>query len=70
MRDKILKLLINIGAVLAIAFAFYKLIKPYMPRGMLDSQIIIFSLTTAVLIMFLMKISESNRPDRKKLYKA
>lgn len=66
MRDKILKLLINIGAVLAIAFAFYKLIKPYMPRGMLDSQIIIFSLTTAVLIMFLMKISESNRPDRKK----
>ena len=38
MRDKILKLLINIGAVLAIAFAFYKLIKPYMPRGMLDSS--------------------------------
>lgn len=66
MRDKILKLLINIGAVLAIAFAFYKLIKPYMPRGMLDSQIIIFSLTTAVLIMFLMKIPESNRPDREK----
>lgn len=66
MKDKILKLLINIGAVLVIAFVFYKLIKPYMPRGMLDSQIIIFSLTTAVLIMFLMKIPESNRPDREK----
>lgn len=66
MKDKILKLLINIGAVLVIAFVFYKLIKPCMPRGMLDSQIIIFSLTTAVLIMFLMKIPESNRPDREK----
>ena len=66
MKDKILKLLINIGAVLVIAFVFYKLIKPYMTRGMLDSQIIIFSLTTAVLIMFLMKIPESNRPDREK----
>lgn len=66
MKDKILKVLINIGAVLVIAFVFYKIIKPYMPRGMLDSQIFIFSLTTAVLIMFLMKISESNRPDREK----
>lgn len=66
MKDKILKVLINIGAVLVIAFVFYKIIKPYMPRGMLDSQIIIFSLTTAVLIMFLMKIPESNRPDREK----
>lgn len=66
MKDKILKVLINIGAVLVIAFVFYKIIKPYMPRGMLDSQIFIFSLTTAVLIMFLMKIPESNRPDREK----
>lgn len=64
MKDKILKLSANAVAVLVIALMLYKLIKPYMPRGMLDSQLIVCSLTIAVLIILVARISESNRPNR------
>lgn len=64
MQNKILKLFANAVVVLAIALIFYKLIKPYVPRSMLDRQLMIYSITISVLIMLVMRISENNRPNR------
>ena len=65
-RNKIEKMLINTSLVLLITFVFYKLIEPYKPRSMLDSQLIMSSFVFAVIALAIIKIAENNKPDREK----
>lgn len=59
-------MLINTSLVLLITFVFYKLIEPYKPRSMLDSQLIMSSFVFAVIALAIIKIAENNKPDREK----
>lgn len=67
-RNKIEKLLINTSLVLLITFVFYKLIEPYKPRGMLNSQLTMSSFVFAVIVLAFIKIAENNKPDREKVH--
>lgn len=55
----------NTSLVLVTAYFIYRLIDPYKPRGMLKEQLIVWSLVIAVLAVMIMKIADSNKPNRK-----
>lgn len=64
-KDKITKILMNTSLVLISAYFIYRLIDPYKPRGMLKSQLIVWCLVFAALAVMIMKIADSNKPNRK-----
>ena len=55
----------NTALVLITAYFMYCLIDPYKPRGMLKVQLIMWSLALAVLVVMIIKIADSNKPNRK-----
>lgn len=65
MKDKITKILMNTALVLVTAYFVYRLIDPYKPRGMLKGQLMVWCIVFAVLAVTIMKIADSNKPNRK-----
>lgn len=65
MQNKITKIFMNIAIVFITAYFIYCLIDPYKPRGMLNEQLVIWCLVLAVLVVMIIKIADSNKPNRK-----